>query len=119
MPSLSSTSRCFSLFLQDEERVNQRFKNAEKNGIVIQASTVDLEELFLHLQNNGVAIVLTDANLLDCQDCKSAVSELGNKIKLFFIPSPPYSGEIIFKNGNNLLRMLLQDNTIVFKFLVS
>lgn len=83
----------YTYFLnQDEARVNQRFCNAEKNGIAVQSRTVDLEELLQHINNNGLGIVLTDANMLDCQHCKSTASELGHKIKQFFMFTSPYSG---------------------------
>lgn len=82
---------CFTC-LQDEARVNQRFKDALSNGIDIDLSPLDLSDIILHLKQNGLAIVLTDAHQLDCITCTSTFNSIGSFVRGMFKAKLPFSG---------------------------
>ena len=60
-----------SILTKDNERINQRFQLSEQNNISVQKRSVSILELVHHVANNGVCIVLTNANLLTCEICSS------------------------------------------------
>lgn len=77
---------------QDEARVNMRFQQASSKGICIESTFFEFDDLLVHLEQNGLAIVLTDANFLDCQTCKSFVRGLGCFVRTIFQTKLPFSG---------------------------
>ena len=54
---------------RDSERVQDRFENAESNGISVKEQKVSIEDIVNHIHDNGTCIVLTNANLLSCDTC--------------------------------------------------
>jgi len=73
-------------------RVNSRFKDASSKGIKIENIFLEMEELLSHLERNGLVIVLTDANLLDCQNCRSVMHGFGTFVKSLFHAKLPFNG---------------------------
>ena len=67
---------------QDEARVNKRFKTAASVGIQIETGFLEMDQLLNHLQQSCPAIVLIDANLLNCPTCSpSFVSNIGSLVR--------------------------------------
>lgn len=87
---------------RDERRVCERFEAAQKNGIQIKKTSLDLAILLEHLIH-GPVIVLTNAKLLNCEQCKlkKVVFDLKNNC---FPRSLPYQGHFIVLCGYNLER---------------
>lgn len=54
---------------QDHVRVSEKFSSAAKNGLTIQRKTVDNMKILRHLAFNGPIIVLTNGQLLHCDQC--------------------------------------------------
>jgi hypothetical protein len=54
---------------RDSERVQERFDQAEANGISLREGSVSIQEIVQHLSESGTCIVLTNANLLSCETC--------------------------------------------------
>lgn len=57
-------------YLQDEERVTERFKNAVANGVNVKKGSMNTKDLLVHLRNHGPVILLTNASYLHCDRCK-------------------------------------------------
>ncbi|KAK9876439.1 hypothetical protein WA026_012752 [Henosepilachna vigintioctopunctata] len=57
------------IVIRDEERVNKRFQDAEKHGIIICQGTISCSSILKHLPL-GPVIILTNAKLLSCDVCK-------------------------------------------------
>jgi len=55
---------------KDTSRVNTRFEQSSDKGMVIEKRQVHIEELIQHLGSHGPVIVLTNANLLTCSECR-------------------------------------------------
>nr|CAH7748977.1 unnamed protein product [Callosobruchus chinensis] len=55
--------------LQDENRINARFKKAKGSGILIQKASLTINDILSHLVN-GPIIILTNAKILSCDVCK-------------------------------------------------
>ena len=82
------------LFLyKDEERINQRFQEASSKGIVIETGSLEINDLLLHIKQNGVAIALIDVNQLECVSCKSLVSNFGNFVRTLFNSQLSFNGK--------------------------
>ena len=54
---------------RDSQRVQDRFDTAQTNGIEITEKSVTIQDIVQHISDSGTCIVLTNANLLSCQDC--------------------------------------------------
>lgn len=76
---------------QDESRVEKKFRNAAKNGILICMKVLSESALIHHLSDNGPIIVLTNANLLTCDVC--------NKVEKVAAPLQPYQGHYVVLIG--------------------
>jgi len=99
-PDYAKESYYKSQFDEDAIRVNDLFATAELNQIHIEKRSMLIEELTTYVISGHLAIVLVDANLLECSEC-----DLGFSSKLF--PSFHYSGHYIvvcgFDRGTNQL----------------
>ena len=60
-----------SILTKDNVRINTRFKDSAQKGIIIQKRSVSIVELISHIATKGVCIVLTNANLLSCEECEN------------------------------------------------
>lgn len=69
-PTYLTSNYYKNIIQKDEERVNQRFKNAETNGIIIDKKTITFNEIIKHLSIEGPIILLTNSTLLNCDICK-------------------------------------------------
>jgi len=54
---------------RDSDRVQDRFDNAQQNGIYVEEKSVTMNELVQHISDLGTIIVLTNANFLSCETC--------------------------------------------------
>ncbi|XP_055388122.1 protein GUCD1 isoform X2 [Condylostylus longicornis] len=55
---------------RDQERVKLRFEQAEAKGINVEKKTVKFDAIIRHLSKYGPVILLTNAALLTCDNCK-------------------------------------------------
>ncbi|CAG5047408.1 unnamed protein product [Parnassius apollo] len=55
---------------QERVRVEGRFANANDAGILVHQKELTVDEILLHVETRGPAIVLIDAALLTCDLCK-------------------------------------------------
>ena len=69
-PGYGSEKFYSSILSKDHERINQRFKASEQNGILVQKRSVTLFDLVNHVATKGVCIVLINANILACELCE-------------------------------------------------
>ena len=117
-PGYGSEKFYSSILSKDNERINQRFKASEQNGIVVQKRSVSLSDLVNHVATNGVCIVLTNANLLSCDVCENnscfgrRCRYTGNVAKtLSCCMKPPYQGHYVVMCGYNLnLKQIIYRN---------
>ena len=58
-----------SIIKKDSQRVIERFQNSSANGFTVEKRSVDIADIIDHIAKKGVAVVLTDANLLNCLCC--------------------------------------------------
>lgn len=87
---------------RDEQRVNQRFETAQKNGINVKKGSLDIGSVLEHLVY-GPVIVLTNAKLLNCEQCK--LKKVAFDLKSNCFPrSLPYQGHFVVLCGYNLER---------------
>ena len=49
--------------------MQERFDTAHYNGIKVDEQSVAIEKIVQHIHDNGTCIVLTNANLLSCENC--------------------------------------------------
>jgi len=68
-PGYRENSFYNKILAKDEERIRNKFNEAEANGINVQKASVDIVFLLEHL-TQGPAILLTNARLLTCDVCK-------------------------------------------------
>uniref|UniRef100_T1IM08 Protein GUCD1 n=1 Tax=Strigamia maritima TaxID=126957 RepID=T1IM08_STRMM len=61
-------------FLANEFRVNDKFKDAINNNIVVIKRSLMLNEILHHIACGNPAIVLVNSNLIDCSSCGSVLS---------------------------------------------
>ena len=54
---------------RDSERVQERFDTAQDNGVKVHEQSVPIEGIVQHIHDHGTCIVLTNANLLSCENC--------------------------------------------------
>ena len=54
---------------QDTNRVNQRFQNAQSQGVQIEEKRISTCDIINHISTRGVCIVLTNCHLLSCEAC--------------------------------------------------
>jgi len=59
---------------KDSDRVTSRFQRAPSLGMRVDEESVSLDTILSHLLTQGPIIVLTNANLLHCSDCRSNFS---------------------------------------------
>ncbi|XP_044762970.1 protein GUCD1 isoform X2 [Coccinella septempunctata] len=88
------------IFNRDEERVNRRFDDAEKNGILISKGAISWRSILEHL-TTGPVILLTNAKLLGCDICK--YNKMGFEMKRMFRWPVPYQGHYIVLCGYNTM----------------
>lgn len=87
---------------RDENRVNQRFEAAQNNGIKMKKASLGITCLLEHLIY-GPVIVLTNAKLLNCEQCK--LKKVAFDLKSNCFPrSLPYQGHFVVLCGYNLER---------------
>lgn len=82
----------------DEKRVNERFKNATKNGIQIKIASLQMTVLLEHLIY-GPVIVLTNATLLKCDYCCRKVAI---ELRRCLPWPPPYQGHFVVLCGYDI-----------------
>ncbi|XP_055535335.1 protein GUCD1 isoform X2 [Wyeomyia smithii] len=87
----------YKCFDKDQTRVNQKFQNAESDGIPIEIRSVDYEYLIMHLANHGNIILLTNASLLYCDLCKA--NKLTMDLRSCFGLKSAYMGHYIILCG--------------------
>ena len=85
--------------VKDEARVKNRFETADSNGVAVQIGSLALQDLLLHLQDEGPAIVLIDSSILQCETCVSICSTLTNALKQIVNIKLPYRGHYIVLCG--------------------
>lgn len=68
-----------NILSKDEERVNNRFKEAANRGIIIRKGVMRTDDMLTHLANNGPIILLTNNELLSCDVCKD--NKLTNELR--------------------------------------
>ncbi|XP_045465425.1 protein GUCD1 isoform X3 [Harmonia axyridis] len=88
------------IFTRDEERVNKRFDDAEKNGIVVKKGSISCRTILEHLAT-GPVILLTNAKLLGCDICK--YNKISCEMKKMFRWPVPYQGHYIVLCGYNMM----------------
>lgn len=99
-PDYKNNSFYKKVLNRDENRVNQRFQYAQKNGIKIIKNSLDTSTLLEHLVY-GPVIVLTNAKLLNCDHCKLKRFPLDD-LSNCFPRSLPYQGHFVVLCGYNL-----------------
>ncbi|RZF37323.1 hypothetical protein LSTR_LSTR005655 [Laodelphax striatellus] len=86
---------------KDSERVIERFKSAQINGITIVQQEIDMYHVIRHVYRHGPVILLTDANSLTCDDCKIMRFNPGD-LKCFTSLSKLYHGHFVIVMGYDL-----------------
>lgn len=88
---------------RDEKRIQQRFQCAQKNGIKIEKVSLEISILLEHLIY-GPIIVLTNAKLLNCEECKLKKynNELKNCFPFLLRCSLQYQGHFVVLCGYDL-----------------
>jgi len=54
---------------RDSERVQERFEQANDQGVTVLEQRVPIKDIVKHINDAGTCIVLTNANLLSCETC--------------------------------------------------
>ncbi|XP_049839467.1 protein GUCD1 isoform X1 [Schistocerca gregaria] len=97
----------------DEERVNKKFADAEEYGIDIKKTSLTCSDLINHIFQFGPVILLTNASLLTCTNCKCR--KFTNEL-LSCLPWPTaYAGHYIVLVGYNLLKQLFYYRNPTYK----
>lgn len=91
---------------RDSDRVQDRFDNAQHNGIVIEEKSVTIDDIVQHISESGTCIVLTNANLLSCETCsyfclsgKSAQNTMTSCFLVRNCGSSAYQGHYVLAVG--------------------
>lgn len=88
-----------SILEKDTERVLTRFDQAEQFGLKIHCRREPLDRILQHLDTGKPVIVLTNARLLRCDQCK--IIRLGKEIRRCLRISTSYQGHYIVLCGHN------------------
>jgi len=68
-PKYDNQSFYKPILSKDENRVNSKFNEAKEKGMNVELRSVELDEIFHHLDTRNPAIVLVDANFIRCKTC--------------------------------------------------
>ncbi|XP_047500233.1 protein GUCD1-like [Penaeus chinensis] len=96
---------------KDAQRVLDRFRDASRNGVVVEQGSSTMSDILVHLQQDGPVIVLTNAHLLICNRCERAMPQLRSCLPC----SPPYQGHYILLIGYDLRKNHLYYRNPSFK----
>ncbi|XP_025837554.1 protein GUCD1 isoform X2 [Agrilus planipennis] len=99
-PGYSRSSFYRHILSKDEERVKKRFAAAKQNGISVRKKSLKMQQILDHLKN-GPAILLTNANLLFCDICKT--NRLTSELRKCFPWPITYQGHYVVLCGYNCI----------------
>ncbi|XP_064487921.1 protein GUCD1-like [Ornithodoros turicata] len=85
---------------KDLSRVEQRFRDSPKCGVVVECREMTLPEMLDHLSGGNPMVVLVDASSLYCDTCESSkvVGALRSMLNLY----SPYQGHYVVVCGYRL-----------------
>lgn len=102
--------------LQDQQRVNDKFRGASAHGIFVEEWVCCLNDILEHVAQKGPAIVLADSTLLHCLTCPVGPRRVANRVKEL-VGIKTFCGQILLPL-NNLLKyklILLESDCLVNK----
>ena len=85
----------YLLYLQDCQRVLNRFQGAANRNVVVEQGSVCISDILNHLHHHGPIIVLTNAHLLRCNSCAKSMPQLRSCLPC----APPYQGHYVVLVG--------------------